>query len=569
MGPNNMDTGRSCKEQGIILRQELRQGSVDLCRPIMPRRLGTVICVLTALVFLTSLVKAEETSQDCQTRPADQPCDTQPADTVRESDRPDWLAYCPSKGGFQLYNSEDGQANLSLGGEVLMRYAQWKWFEGPSEDNEYDYGFQRTRLNLKYTSPHLTAFLQPQYVHMFGVPNDAFKKPPEGPLGMGGLYYVHNHRTDPYDIGIHQGYVALRSAAKNAFSLKLGRFEYSDGLEVLQQSDGKHFNALKKMRLADRMISPFGWSAFSRSFDGVVGQHDRTNLNVTASFFYPTQGGWEQDIDTTIDDIRITTLTVTGKRGFLIPGMELAGFYYDYRDIRDVDQRVDNTPPPVAPGAVDIDIHMIGGHAIGTYDIGPGTMDVLLWGGVQLGDWYELDQEAYAFAAEAGYQFTNVFAKPWLRMGYYIGSGDDNPGDGDHETFFQMAPGTRKYNLLPYCDLMNNEDLFVQLITHPLKNLMLRMDYHILRLNEEDDRWYMGSGPTQRRGHIFGYLGRPSSGESDLAQELDFLLNYEINPHCSVMGSYSHIFGGDVVRGVYGDDDEDADYVSVEVRFTF
>jgi len=50
---------------------------------------------------------------------------------------------------------------------------------------------------------------------------------------------------------------------------KLGRLEYGDGLEVLEKSDGQHFNMLKTMRLGDRMISSFGWSAFGRSFDGV------------------------------------------------------------------------------------------------------------------------------------------------------------------------------------------------------------------------------------------------------------------------------------------------------------
>ena len=77
-----------------------------------------------------------------------------------------------------------------------------------------------------------------------------------------------------------------------------------------------------------------------------------------------------------------------------------------------------------------------------------------------------------------------------------------------------------------------------------------------------------GFRTTQRQGEIFGYLGRPTSGEDDLAQEIDFMLNYEINPHWSVMMSYSHIFGGDVVRGVYGDDD-DADYVSIGTIFKF
>jgi len=485
-----------------------------------------------------------------------------PGETPAGGKDPKWWDYSFSKGGFQLEESERTEDRLTLGGETFGRYAYWNWFEGPSHDNEYDYGFQRTRLNLKYTSKYWSAFLQPQHVHMFGVPDDAFKRPPEGPLGMGGLYYIHNNDTEPCDFGLHQAYAALHSPGGRGWLIKGGRFEYSDGLEVLDKTDGKHFNALKKMRVGDRMISPFGWSAFARSFDGVLGQYDHEKVNVTGSFFYPTQGGWEENIHSTIDDIRITTFTLTGKRGTIIPGMELAGFYYNYRDDRDVTQRVDNTGPMFTPGGVDIDIHMFGGHAVGVYDAGPGKIDVLLWGGAQCGEWYELDQQAYAFSAEGGYQFTEVFAKPWLRAGYYVGSGDSDANDGYHETFFQMAPGTRKYNLLPYCDLMNIEDTFVQLITHPTRKLMLRADYHLLRLNEDRDRWYMGSGPTQRRGQIFGYLWRPTGAEDDLAQEIDFMLNYQINPHWSVMASYSHIFGGDVVRGVYGEDD-DADYVSI------
>jgi len=559
MDGNNTRASRLSQGQWNPLMQQVNQPLSDCFKSRIAANRQMVIPLFAALVLLVARAKAGEEPEGLHKEHLDK----KPRTTASN-----WLDYSFSKGGLQLYEAESGEDRLSLGGEVFTRYAHWKWFEGPSGDNEYNLGFQRTRLNVKYTSKYWTAFFQPQYVHMFGVPDDAFKKPPEGPLGMGGLYYIHSHDTEPYDFGVHQAYLALHSPGKSGWLFKVGRFEYSDGLEVLQKSDGKHFNTLKKMRLGDRMISPFGWSAFGRSFDGVLGQYNDEKVNVTASFFYPTQGGWEEEVDTTMDDIKISTFTLTGKRGSLIPGMELAGFYYNYRDDRDVTQRVDNTGQMLASDGVDIDIHMIGGHAVGVYDVGPGKVDVLVWGGLQFGDWYELDQNAYAFAAEAGYQFTKVFAKPWVRIGYYVGSGDDSSHDGDHETFFQMAPGTRKYNLLPYCDLINTEDIFVQLITHPAKKLMLRMDYHILRLNEGDDRWYMGSGPTQRRGQIFGYIGRPTSGDEDLAQELDLMLNYQINPHWSVMTSYSHIFGGDVVRGVYGEDN-DADYVSVEMAFKF
>ena len=97
---------------------------------------------------------------------------------------------------------------------------------------------------------------------------------------------------------------------------------------------------------------------------------------------------------------------------------------------------------------------------------------------------------------------------------------------------------------------------------------MVRADYHILRLNEEDDRWYMGSGPTQKDGQIFGYIGRPTHGKDNLAQEIDLLVNYAVNPHISLLFSYSHVFGGNVIEGIYSEGD-DADYLSVEVQIKF
>ncbi len=474
-------------------------------------------------------------------------------------------AYDQSAGGFQLYKSDDGKERLTLSGSIFGRYAYWNWFAAAGADNEYDYAFQRTRLQLRYKTPRWSVLVEPQYVSMFGVPDDAFAGPPQGPFGMGGLYYLHNDDDQPQDVGIHQAYIRLHTP-EDELSLKLGRFEYSDGMEVLDPEDGKHFNMLKTIHLGDRLISSFGWSAFGRSFDGGVMAWDTDSFNLTGMLSCPTQGGWEEDVDETIEDIIIGAVTLTAKKDTLLPGMELAGFYYKYQDDRRVNQRVDNTGN--AANSVDIDIDMIGGHAVGTYDIGPGVADVLLWGGYQFGDWYELDQSAWALAAEAGYQFTDVYAKPWFRLGYYLGSGDDDPNDGDHGTFFQMAPGTRKYNMLPYCDLMNIEDLFAQVITHPLKKLMVRADYHLLRLNEENDRWYMGSGPTQKEGGIFGYIGRPSGGDDALSQEIDLLVKYKLNFHWSLSGSYCHIFGDDVVQGVYGNDD-DADYFSVSVAWTF
>jgi len=452
--------------------------------------------------------------------------------------------YSLDKGGFQLFTSPDGKESLTLGGNIIARYAFWDWFgtnKGTNTNNDYSFGFQRTRLNLKYTSGNMEIFLQPQYVHMFNLPDDAVSDK-TGPFGMGGLYYLHNPEENPYDFGIHQAYVHFRKLFDTGLFFKGGRFEYSDGLEVQDKEDGKKFNILKNMRLADRMISPFGWSAFGRSFDGAL-------------------AGWDDD-----RDIRITTATLTAKKGWLVPDTEFAAFFYNYDDKRDCTQRPDNVCPS-CPHA-DIDIQMYGGHVLGIYDWGPGQLDTLLWGGGQFGDWYELNHEAYAIAGEIGYQFTKMPWKPWFRTGYFIGSGDDNANDGDHQTFFQMAPGTRKYQLYPYYDLQNNRDFFVQLITKPHKKLTARMDYHIVKLDESADRWYMGTGPTQKRGQISGYIPRPTGGSDALSQEASIMLNYALNPHCNLVAFYCHVWGEGVVKNIYEDENE-ADYVSVEMQFRF
>lgn len=62
----------------------------------------------------------------------------------------------------------------------------------------------------------------------------------------------------------------------------------------------------------------------------------------------------------------------------------------------------------------------------------------------QIGDWGGLTHSAGAGAVEAGYQ-PKWKLKPWFRLGYFRSSGDGNPTDGDHNTFFQVLPTLRIY----------------------------------------------------------------------------------------------------------------------------
>ena len=121
-----------------------------------------------------------------------------------------------------------------------------------------------------------------------------------------------------------------------------------------------------------------------------------------------------------------------------------------------------------------------------------------------------------------------------------MSSGDSDPTDSEYGTFFQILPTARKYALLPFYNLMNSEDFFIQVILKPIRKMVVKTDFRILQLNERDDRWYMGSGATRRRGTIFGYIGRPSFGSKDLAKLLDISVSYIFNKNINLNAYYGH-----------------------------
>ena len=106
------------------------------------------------------------------------------------------------------------------------------------------------------------------------------------------------------------------------------------------------------------------------------------------------------------------------------------------------------------------------------------------------------------------------------------------------------------------------------LILKPFETFTVRSDWHRLWLTEKNDRWYMGAGPTQRKGTIFGYIQRPSNGKSELAKVVDVSMKYEINKYLSITGYYSHVFGGEVIDKLHTED-EDSDFFYLEGAVKF
>ena len=147
-----------------------------------------------------------------------------------------------------------------------------------------------------------------------------------------------------------------------------------------------------------------------------------------------------------------------------------------------------------------------------------------------------------------------------------MGSGDDNAGDGDHESFFQILPTARLYSLSTFYNMMNNEDAFAQVILRPKAGLVWRTDFHLVRLNEDNDLWYFGGGATREKKQPgFGFGGRPSGGKNSLMEVLETQVSYNWNDYVSTTFYYGHGFGEDVVDADFTGSGSDANYGYLEV----
>lgn len=472
-----------------------------------------------------------------------------------------------ASGDVEVYKFPRNIGTLSFSGEILGRYEYRDWFDPkPGFDNQYGFFFQRTRLGLRFNSEKINVFVQGQYIHLFNLPEHSIAPPPYGPLGLGAVYYAHNKSQgqDPYKVFLKSAYINFNDPFNIGISGKFGRFDYIDGLEVM--TDNKKFNFLKKTRIGHRLISSMDWTAVSRSFDGGEISYDHRKFNILAGITHPTQGGFDVNAGNAIEDLDLLYSSFTIKRSELIPDTELRLFYIYYNDDRHVTQRVDNTMSPASKA--DIKIHTLGLNSLGIYKLGPGEMDILLWTALQFGDWYELDHKAFALAAEAGYQLKDMPLKPWLRGGYFISSGDNDPKDSDHETFYQILPSSWLYARFPFYNAMNSKDLFAMLILKPLDNLVLRSDWHFLWLNKSSDGLYCGCGPSQEKGSIFGYLYRPSMGKQYLGNLVDVSTTFEASKNLNFTAYYGHFFGGDVMNKLFKGK-SDADYFYIETLIQF
>jgi hypothetical protein len=423
--------------------------------------------------------------------------------------------------------------SVVVSGSLRTRLEMWDFFAG-NANNDYAYSGNIFKLSFAQTLKKFDWQLELAAPFLLGLPDDAIAPAPQLQLGLGGNYYAGNkNRRNAGMVFPKQGYVKLKSLfGDKDQSVRLGRFEWMDGSEATPKD--ATLAALKRDRVNQRLIGPFGWSHVGRSFDGFHYAASKGKITYTLVSALPTRGAFQADGWGNLK-VGFAYGSATGQVGGGKSAGEwraLAIYYQDWRHVLKTDNR------PAAARQADMNnirIATYGGHYIHKVDTAAGTVNLMAWGVLQNGKWGRQDHAAGAADLEGGWQ-PKVLPKlkPWLSGGWSRTSGDGNAADGTHNTFFQLLPTPRPYARFPFYDMVNNEDRFAMLTVRPHKAVTLRSEFHALRLTDRRDLWYLGGGAFQP--WTFGYIGRNTSGARSLANQWDLSADWNVNGHLNVNG---------------------------------
>ncbi|MBI1386997.1 MAG: hypothetical protein GC154_00935 [bacterium] len=403
----------------------------------------------------------------------------------------------------------DGKA--SIGGEIRGRGEVSSDFYKPNGTSDYDDDFflLRSKLHLD-VRPDDTwrVFLEAQDSRAWG--SDRF-----------------NHTSVPNafqdDLDLFQGYVDVHHIFDSPLSLRVGR-------QILAY--GKQ-----------RLLGGFLWSNVSRSFDAV-------KVSLDLPDFY---GG---SIDAFVGE------PVTHDWGnfneFLEPDNRLYGVYSTWKDVPYVDfleayylLREDDS--------VDDEVHTLGVRTGRAYD-SRWDWEIELAG--QFGDYRGLDHEAFASHIELGYTAECPW-NPRMSLGYSYATGDDDPLDGEHNTFDNLFPTNHiHYGQMDLFSWRNGHDIELKVNAKPLEKLTAQTEVHFFILDEPNgDAWYSAGGAPVRTA-IAGV-----NADSYLGTELDLKLQYQVCDNFQLESGYSHFFAGSYVDDT--GDDSDADWGYLQATITF
>jgi len=447
-------------------------------------------------------------------------------------------------------------------GSFRTRFEDWNWFKGDTGDNSYAYSGNILRLSLSESFESFDWQLEFAVPFLLGLPDNAVASGTQGQFGFGATYYVANNKSQYSAMPFaKQGFLRFKSGSQ---TFRFGRFEFLDGSEVTPKD--ATLAAVKRDRIQQRLLGNFGWAHVGRSFDGFQYLYSKPSGTFTLVGARPTRGAFQTD---GWGELNIAF----GYAAYTKPWTSVAytsetrllGLYYD--DWRPI-LKTYNRPTAARRTYLDnIRIYTFGGHHLSTLATKAAAVDFLAWGVGQAGQWGRLDHRAYAIDFEAGLQ-PRILAKlkPWVRGGYTLGSGDGNPNDKTHGTFFQILPTPRPFARFPFFNMENSRDIMGSLILRPHRKVTTSTEFHALALANRNDLWYTGGGAFQP--WTFGYTGRSASGAKSLANLWDTSVEYRLRPDITATAYIGYAQGEAVTNAIYPKGKNGAlGYVELNYRF--
>jgi hypothetical protein len=437
-----------------------------------------------------------------------------------------------------------GPFDLSINWRV--RAEAWDFFQPSTGQNTYAFEHSLLKIGIGQKNEAFDWLLEGAADAIVDLPASAAQPGRPGQLGLGGTYFAANgNERNNVNGFVKQAYMAFNLPKK--VRLKMGRFTFADGAEVPYKD--KTLATLVNTRVTQRLIGDFGFSAVQRSFDGVQLGVNSGDNNFTVFGARPTRGVFQSDGMGELNvDIFYGAFThsLNSKKNAGSLRIFALG-YIDDRNVLKTDNRTvagrtaDNFNIRIATYGADY------AHVVHTDHAG--QINFLLWGVLQSGGWGTLAQRAEAFVGEAGWQPKISVINPWFSAGYSFGSGDSNPNDNTHRTFFQVLPTPRPFDRFPFYNMMNNEDFYGSAMFRLPHAIAARSELHALRLASTQDLWYAGGGAFQP--HSFGYTGRASNGNRSLANVWDVSVDIPLRYGFSVTTYYAHAWGKSLIANIY------------------
>ncbi len=176
------------------------------------------------------------------------------------------------------------------------------------------------------------------------------------------------------------------------------------------------------------------------------------------------------------------------------------------------------------------------------------------------------DQDLSAFAGHYGVGY-NWLKNPWKpRVGvqYNYGSGDENPADGNNNTFQNLYPTNHMfYGYMDTTGWINMHNPQLNISFMPTPKLKIMLDYHLYWMATNDDAWYRVNGTTTVRP-----LNAASRSASNFrGQEFDVTAVYKLNPHVALQAGYSLFVAGSYLADTGASDNAHFGYLQVQFDF--